>query len=63
MKKDEFVDYPLWRCEDECMYYHIELSYKKEESKYYMREYEKKQKWRDEFFQTFKNLLPQSKLK
>lgn len=34
-----------------------------EEAEFWLKETKKKQEWRDDFFKTFRNLLPQQRLK
>lgn len=63
IKSTQFNDLIIWRFEDECMYLHMDITEKNDESEFWKQKIKEKQQWRDEFFRPFKELLPPSQLR
>ena len=63
IKFPHFSDIHFWRFEDESMYLHMDISEQNVDADYWKEKIKEKEKWRQEFFEQFQELLPPSKIK
>ena len=63
IKSTIFNNIIIWKFEDECMYLHMDLTNKNNESQYWSKLVAERQELRDEFFKQNRDLLPPNRLK